>query len=54
VRQASDILMGVERAFINPHGLPDRPDFKDYQTDGEGKRNRRQRHHEEPARRALV
>jgi len=27
VRQANDILMGVERAFINPHGLPDRPDF---------------------------
>ncbi|XP_037082814.1 N-acetylated-alpha-linked acidic dipeptidase 2-like isoform X2 [Pollicipes pollicipes] len=27
VRQANDILMGVERSFVDPHGLPDRPEF---------------------------
>ncbi|XP_043235458.1 N-acetylated-alpha-linked acidic dipeptidase 2-like isoform X2 [Amphibalanus amphitrite] len=27
VRQANDILMGVERSFLDPRGLPDRPDY---------------------------
>ena len=28
VRQANDILMGIERSFLDPRGLPDRPDYK--------------------------